>query len=371
LTPISADTGAVSPVAGATAGAPASLSPADVSGLQSQLNLAGGGTNNLGAVTTSTDSYSPTGAANLVNADGSFNLPPPDPGSALSGATATGSDSGLSGGASGGTTVGGGISAGGVYTAPTPGGTAQFGSQYSPGSAVNNPALAGAVTSAGTSGVPTGAAGSGPAAGGNLSGGIIGGSSGGGSLGGTGSIIGDLGSGNFSGAVGDIGADLAKNPSLALTGALLGYDALRGNQTPKGENAISATATQLGAQATQLESYLTNGTLPPGAQTALNQAAQQASAAIRSQYAARGESGSSAELADLANVQNTITSQGVSIATNLLNQGVSEAGLASQLYGQILNTSLSQDNQLSTALATLAAASARPTTVTIGSAAAA
>ena len=171
--------------------------------------------------------------------------------------------------------------------------------------------------------------------------------------------------------MGDIGADLAKNPSLALTGALLGNDALRGNQTPKGENAISATATQLGAQATQLESYLTNGTLPPGAQTALNQAAQQASAAIRSQYAARGESGSSAELADLANVQNTITSQGVSIATNLLNQGVSEAGLASQLYGQILNTSLSQDNQLSTALATLAAASARPTTVTIGSAAAA
>ena len=90
-----------------------------------------------------------------------------------------------------------------------------------------------------------------------------------------------------------------------------------------------------------------------------------AEAAIRSQYAARGESGSSAEAADLANVQNTIVSQGASIATNLLQQGVNEAGLASQLYGQIMNYSLQSDAQLSGALATLAAASARPTTVAL------
>ena len=127
--------------------------------------------------------------------------------------------------------------------------------------------------------------------------------------------------GNVGGAVSAVGYAITNNPALALGGALIGYDVLKGNQVPKGENAINATATQLGQQATQLESYLSSGTLPPGVATALKQAASSAEAAIRSQYAARGESGSSAEAADLANVQNTIVSQGASIATNLLNRG--------------------------------------------------
>jgi hypothetical protein len=68
----------------------------------------------------------------------------------------------------------------------------------------------------------------------------------------------------------------------------------------------------------------------------------------------------------LANVDNTVVSQGANIATQLLNTGVSEAGLSSQIYGQILNTNLSQDNQLSGALSSLASASVRPT-VTLNS----
>ena len=198
----------------------------------------------------------------------------------------------------------------------------------------------------------------------NASNAVTGGSTGGGSSGGTG-VFSNLASGNIPGAIGAAGTAISNNPALALGGALIGYDVLKGNQVPKGENAINAEATQLGAQATQLQSYLASGTLPPGVATALKQAASSAEAAIRSQYAARGESGSSAEAADLANVQNTIVSQGASIATNLLQQGVNEAGLASQLYGQIMNYSLQSDAQLSGALATLAAASARPTTVTL------
>jgi hypothetical protein len=189
---------------------------------------------------------------------------------------------------------------------------------------------------------------------------------------GAGNFISNLTSGNIPGAVSAAGSDigaagsaLTANPALALGGALLGYDVLKGNQVPKGYNAINAEATQLGQQATQLEGYLTSGTLPPGVATALQQAASSAKAAIRSQYAARGESGSSAEQADLANVDNTVVSQGASIATNLLNSGVNEAGLASQLYGQIMNYSLQSDAQLTQALSVLAAASARPTTVTL------
>src|SRR5581483_8315334 len=89
--------------------------------------------------------------------------------------------------------------------------------------------------------------------------------------------------------------------------------------------------------------------------------AHSAKAAIRSQYAARGMSGSSAEAQDLAGVDQTIASQGVSIATQLLQTGISEQNLSAQLYSTIMSAQLNQDNQLSQAIAALAAAAARPT----------
>lgn len=157
-----------------------------------------------------------------------------------------------------------------------------------------------------------------------------------------------------------LGTALSSNANILLPGALLGYEAIKGNQTPPGLNAISGEANQLNAQSQQLQSYLTSGTLPPGVSTALSQAAKQAEATIRSQYASRGMSGSSAEQADLANVQNTIVSQGASIAQNLLTTGVQEAGLAANLYAQIMQTSLQQDQQLGNAITSLASASVSP-----------
>jgi hypothetical protein len=172
---------------------------------------------------------------------------------------------------------------------------------------------------------------------------------------------------NAEGIAGAINGFLGTNLSagnlatLGLGAGALGYIGLKGAETPKGLNAISGEATNLNNQATQLESYLQTGTLPPGVQTSLNQAAAAAQATIRSQYAARGMSGSSAEAQDLANVQNTIASQGASIAQSLLTTGVQESGLAAQLYEQILNQSLQSDQQLGTALTTLASSTARPT----------
>lgn len=160
--------------------------------------------------------------------------------------------------------------------------------------------------------------------------------------------------------LGTLGTAVSNNSALLLGGAALGYDAIKANSPPAGLSNISTEANQLSAQATQLQSYLQNGTLPPGVQTSLHQAGQQAAATIRSQYAARGMSGSSAEAADLANVQNTIVSQGANIATQLLQTGISEAGLSSQLYEAIMNESIQSDAQLGTALATLASATARP-----------
>lgn len=161
-----------------------------------------------------------------------------------------------------------------------------------------------------------------------------------------------------------VGNFLGRNANWLLPAATIGYDALKSGQGlggVPGYNQLNSQAGALGAQSAQLQSYLSNGTLPPGVQTSLDQAGKAAMATIKSQYASRGMSGSSAEAQDLANVHNTIASQGADIATKLLQTGISEAGLSSQLYEQILNSNLQSDNQLGQALGTLAGAAARPT----------
>jgi len=161
-----------------------------------------------------------------------------------------------------------------------------------------------------------------------------------------------------------LGNAVSSNANLLLPAALMGYQALNANKglsAIPGYNQVANTANNLTAQSQQLTSYLTSGTLPPGVQQGINQAGAAAKAAIRSQYASRGMTGSSAEAQDLANVDNTLVSQGAQIATQLLQTGVSEAQLGSQLYSQIMQSQLAQDNQLAASLATLAGAAARPT----------
>lgn len=165
-------------------------------------------------------------------------------------------------------------------------------------------------------------------------------------------------------SVGTIGNALASNANWLVPAAIGGYEALSSNKGLEGVPGyagLTGTADRLSAQSTQLQSYLEKGTLPPGVAQSLKQASTAAKAAIRGQYAARGMSGSSSEQTDLANVDNTVISQGANIATNLLTTGVNEANLSAQLYSQILNASLSEDQHLGSALATLASSAARPT----------
>jgi hypothetical protein len=173
-----------------------------------------------------------------------------------------------------------------------------------------------------------------------------------------------LTSGNFGDAASQAGSFLKSNAGVLLAGGALGAEGLLSNRSVtsiQGANAVESTANQLASQGKTLESYLQSGTLPPGVQSSLDQASQQAQATIRGQYAARGMSGSSAEATDLANVHQNIAGQGANIALSLLNQGVSESNLASSLYSQIMQTSLAQSQQLSQGLAALAGAAARPT----------
>jgi hypothetical protein len=147
---------------------------------------------------------------------------------------------------------------------------------------------------------------------------------------------------------------LMANPGAAISAGGLGLAAIRGNQPVKGEKQLQEEAAQMGAQGQQLQSYLQNGTLPPGVEQSINQAAEARKAAIRSQYANSGSSGSSAEQQDLAAVDAWSQGQGASTAIQLLQQGIGESGMAARLYQSIANNALQQDQQLSQAVGNFA-----------------
>ena len=134
---------------------------------------------------------------------------------------------------------------------------------------------------------------------------------------------------------------------LALGAAGLLSSLSEADKKPAYQSQVNQQADQLSAQGQQLETYLQNGTLPPGVSAGLQSAHDSAAATIRSQYAARGQSGSSAEAQDLANLSATTVSQGAQIATNLLQQGVSESEFSAQLYSQLMQTSIQQNAALS------------------------
>lgn len=115
-----------------------------------------------------------------------------------------------------------------------------------------------------------------------------------------------------------------------------------GGPNPAATAALQSQAANLNSQGQKLASYLDSGNLPAGVQQSIDQATKQAEAAIKSRYASMGISGSSAEAQDLANARQTAVTQGATIATQLLQQGVSEQNLAAQLYGQLFNQSASQ-----------------------------
>ena len=160
-------------------------------------------------------------------------------------------------------------------------------------------------------------------------------------------------SGGFS-----LGGLLPKNPlSLAgpaVAGGGLLYDVLKGNQKPANYGALEAQAGQANQQAGQLEGYLTSGQLPAGVQASLDAAKQSAIAAVKGQYANRGMSGSSAEQQDLAGIEEQVASQGATIAQNLYNTGLSQAQLSDQIYAELMQAMVQQDQQMSTAVGNFA-----------------
>lgn len=157
------------------------------------------------------------------------------------------------------------------------------------------------------------------------------------------------------GAAGNV---IASNPGAVISAGGLAADALQSGKSLEGERQLKSQAAGLANQGNQLEGYLQSGTLPPGLQAGITQASDAAKATIRSQYASRGQSGSSAEQQDLAAVDQRAEAQGAQMAMQLLQTGISETGMASGLYEQLLNQATKSDEQLGSAISNFASAAA-------------
>ena len=173
-----------------------------------------------------------------------------------------------------------------------------------------------------------------------------------GALGSSGTAVGDASAGaGGDGLLGGVKSFMKDYGPLALGGAGLAYNMLKGNEPVPYSAQLESQAAQLQAQGAQLQGYLSSGTLPPGIGAALQGAHDSAAASIRAQYASRGMSGSSAEMQDLANLAQTTVSQGANIASSLLSTGVSEQQFASGLYQNLMAQSVAQDTAMSNAMA--------------------
>lgn len=142
--------------------------------------------------------------------------------------------------------------------------------------------------------------------------------------------------------------------SQVLSGLGLGATALQGQKPLPGEDMIKRQAKQLGQSGNQLESYMRSGTLPPGIQAGVTGATESAKASLRSMFAQSGMSGSSSEAEALAKVDQQAAAQAGDMAMKLMQMGVDETNMSSQLYQQIMQNALSQDQELGKAIGSFA-----------------
>ena len=173
---------------------------------------------------------------------------------------------------------------------------------------------------------------------------------------------GSPGGGNFLSNLGQ-GAinSVTKNPlGIAAAGAGLGLDILKGNPNDPNKTALQNEVGQLATQGSQLGSYLSKGTLPPALQAQLNQAVQAEKARIVSGYAAKGmptdPSQNSALAQDLNNVDTNALAAKANTEIQLLNTGLKETGMSTEMYQILIQLDEQQNTQLMQAIASFAGA---------------
>lgn len=177
-----------------------------------------------------------------------------------------------------------------------------------------------------------------------------------------------------------IGKSATNNPLSFLGGAGMLYNAYSQYQAGKNIPSISQIApqleqqaSQLNAQGQQLAQYLTSGNLPPGLQASLDQATKAAKQNIISNFASRGlstdPSKNSALAQELAQVDAQAVISTAQMGQQLMQTGIQETGLSSQLYSTLANIDQSMQAQIQKSIAGFAAAMSPSKSITLNTAA--
>lgn len=163
-------------------------------------------------------------------------------------------------------------------------------------------------------------------------------------------------------SLGGLGMNLLNRPGQLpgqgnLTGAAHNIENAAANLANTGAGIVT--------KGNQLENFINTGALPPGLQQGLKTATESAKASIRSNYAQRGMSGSSAEAQDMQAAEDRAAAAGASLALQLLQQGASMVAqgtstvgqainaesLSAQLYNDIMRNALAEDQDLQRSIA--------------------
>lgn len=148
---------------------------------------------------------------------------------------------------------------------------------------------------------------------------------------------------------------LQANPMAALQGAGMLYSSTKGGLPPEAA-ALKKQAEMLASRGNELTSYLFSGQLPPGAKSSLDKATASAKAAIKSQFANLGISGSTMEVDALNQVDQNAASMMFNITNDMLRTGLQATGLSSQLYQALLGSETARDKDLQDSIANFALA---------------
>jgi hypothetical protein len=153
---------------------------------------------------------------------------------------------------------------------------------------------------------------------------------------------------------------VGKVAGVAAAGAGLGMNLLNRGQMDPNQAMLAQQAAQLGQSGQVLESYLKTGKLPPALQAQLDQAVAAEKARIVSGYAAKGmptdPNQNSALAQDLNNVQTNAIAAMANVQVEMMNTGLKETGLSSQLYQMLTQLDLQQNKDLMSAISSFAAA---------------
>jgi hypothetical protein len=159
-----------------------------------------------------------------------------------------------------------------------------------------------------------------------------------------------------------------------VAGGLLGYDLLKGNPTDPNMSALSGEAGALAGTGSSLlstgqglQSYLTQGTLPPALQAKVEQDTQANKARITQNAAQTGSSAdprqNSALTQDLAAADRSGTAESADYqmklaqtGQQLISSGLQATGLSSQLYESLYKYDQQQNSDLMSSISSFAKA---------------